>query len=81
VETSVNTIKKKHITRFRELAQELNGLMLEILEYCPTAELYAEDSWNLNLMKGPTHEGMDGTPQYQNVVANELVRTLGGGGW
>jgi hypothetical protein len=78
----MNTIKKKHITRFRELAQELNGLMLEILEYCPTAELYAEDSWNLNLMKGPSHDdSINSRAQQQNVVAHEYVRTLSGGGW
>ena len=81
MEKEMNTIKKIHITRFKKLAAKLDMLMAEILEYCPTAELYAEDSWNLNLMNGPSHEGIECKAQRQRVVQHAYVRKLSGGGW
>ena len=56
--------------------------MHEIKAYCPEANLYAEDSWNLNLMKGPSHDDdRDQRPLHENVVECEQVYSLGGGGW
>ncbi len=76
-------IKQKHIERFIELAKELNQLMIEITEYNPEAEIYVEDSWNFNLMKGPTHDENDRNlrPMHENVVAHETVFRSSGGGW
>jgi len=75
-------IKPEHIKRFRRYARQLNKLMEEITKYNPEANLYAEDSYNLNLMKGPTHgDDRNQSPLYENIVDCELVFMLGGGGW
>jgi len=78
----MNDIKPEHVARFRRYARQMNKLMNEITKYNPEANLYAEDSWNLNLMKGPTHgDDSNQSPLYENVVESESVYTLGGGGW
>lgn len=83
--TKTVEIKPEHVKRFKRYAQQLNKLMYEIKEYAPEANLYAEDSNNLLLMKGDTH-GEKGTstfsdPQYQNIVHHAIVNGLSGGGW
>ena len=78
----MNEIKPEHVKRFRKLAKQLDKLMREICDYNPEANLYIEDSWNFNLMKGPTHTNDRGQqPLHENVVAHELVFQAGGGGW
>ena len=78
----MDRIKPEHVKRFKRYANQLNKLMTEITEYNPEANLYAEDSWNLNLMEGPTHgDDRNQSPLHDNVVECVTVYTLGGGGW
>lgn len=79
---AMKKIKAEDIAEFRRLAQAMNQLMLKITAYNPAANLYIEDSNNMNLMKGPTHtEDRAMRPLHSNVVAHENVHNTGGGGW
>jgi len=78
----MSEIKENHIKQFEKIAKNLDNLMKEILKYNPEAEMYAEDCWNLNLMKGPTHTNdKAGRALQANVVACVTVRRLCGGSW
>lgn len=77
-------IKPEHIVRFKRYAKQLDKLMKEIVEYCPEANYYAEDSHSLHLMKGESHieNGMRGsTANHEASVEMVLVFGLSGGGW
>ena len=75
-------IKPEHIKEFRKLARAMDKLMRKICEYNPEANLYIEDAWNANLMKGPCHsEDRHRVPLHENVAAHEIIYQAGGGGW
>lgn len=75
-------IKPEHIKKFKSLSKQLNKLMQEICKYNPDAELYVEDSWNFNLMKGPTHDDSRyQKPLHENIATCETVFKASGGGW
>lgn len=76
----MDDIKPEHIKKFQKLAREMDKLMREICEYNPKAELYIEDSWNANLMKGPAHDER-GRPLQENVVVCKNIFRASGGGW
>lgn len=78
----MSEIKPEHIKKFERLAKDLDKLMREICAYNPEAELYDEDCWNFNLMKGPTHTDDNyQRPIHTNVVAMVTVFKSSGGGW
>lgn len=75
-------IKPEHIARFRKLARGMDKLMREICEYNQKAELYIEDSWNANLMRGPAHSESRGNKAlHENVAAHEIIYRASGGAW
>jgi hypothetical protein len=77
-----NDIKPEDIKRFESLAKQLDKLMHKICKYNPEANIYVEDSWNFNLMKGPCHsEDRDQNPLYENIAACPIVFRSSGGGW
>lgn len=79
---NTNTIRPEHVKKFKSLTKSLDKLMREICRYNPEANLYVEDSWNFNLMKGPTHDDRyNQKALHENVVASELVYKSSGGGW
>ena len=78
----MSEIRPEHIKKFRKLAREMDKLMREICTYNEEANLYVEDSWNANLMKGPTHDDSRYSRALQeNVAATETIFKASGGGW
>ena len=76
-------IKPAHIAKFCKLAKDMNKLMLEICSYNQEANIYIEDSGNVNLMKGPSHGDQHRNPKAlrEIVVAYEQIYSISGGGW
>ena len=75
-------IKEDHIKKFKSLARSMDKLMREICKYNPEANIYVEDSWNVILMKGPTHtEEKYGQAIFDNAVTCETIYKASGGGW
>ena len=77
-------IKPEHVKEFEKHARALAQLMGKIQKYAPDVNLFADESYNLNLMKGETHRGesdeiADSCPE--NVVASVMIPGLGGGCW
>jgi hypothetical protein len=74
------TITKAQHARIIAAVAELNAVRLEIQTKIPAVNWYLEDSDNLNLMSGDSHNDK-GTPQHQNVIQLYKLDRASGGGW
>jgi hypothetical protein len=73
-------VSKLLIMRFEYAVEELNSIMDELRKDYPKANYYLDDD-NLNLMKGPSHEGHSAKPKKERVICGLHLKHSGGGGW
>lgn len=73
-------LSRKHASRFRKLAADMNRLLADIREEIPRANLYLEDSGNWILLSDDSHDEK-GRARHDRKLAFEIVPHSGGGGW
>lgn len=73
----------KQRSKINRAIKALNDTRKEVQNENPDIEIhwYLEGKDNLNLVRGNTHEGINGDAQYDNVIDLFYLDNSSGGGW